>query len=170
MATEPKLEAYLAELDKYLLLIPVSDRAEIIIEIKSHIIAAQNKNPNQDMSAILHSLGDPEIVAKRYLQERGLQSSLPPKVSSMMWLPASIKWLVIGFLSFIAIIVMTVLIAIWRFSPLISIDDRTDTVSLAGGLIQIHSSEIDHTVKSVKESLSPTVKTPMDKPHHPESE
>lgn len=91
MTTEPKLESYLSELDKYLAQIPVSDRADIIIEIKSHVMDAQAKKPSQDITAILNSLGDPESVAKRYLQERGIQITLPAKSSSMMWLPAAIK-------------------------------------------------------------------------------
>src|SRR5579863_5919092 len=113
MTTEPKLETYLSTLDKYLVQIPVSDRADIIIEIKSHVWEAQTKNPAQSIDTILNSIGDPESVAKRYLQERGLQAALPVKTSSMMWLPASIKWLVIGFLGFIAIIVIVVSLLIW---------------------------------------------------------
>ena len=45
MTTEPKLEAYLSKLDNYLGQIPVSDRADIIIEIKSHVMEAQLKAP-----------------------------------------------------------------------------------------------------------------------------
>src|SRR3990167_8860664 len=120
MTTEPKLEAYLSELDKYLGQISVSDRADIIIEIKSHVLDAQSKNPTQDIEVILNSMGDPESVAKRYLQERGLQAGIAAKTSSlsMMWLPAAIKWLVIGFLGFISIIVIVVALLIWRFTPL----------------------------------------------------
>ena len=155
MTTEPKLEAYLSELDKYLGQIPVSDRADIIIEIKSHILEAQAKDPTQDISAILNSMGDSESVAKRYLQERGLQAFLPVKTSSMMWLPASIKWLVIGFLGFIAIIVVVASLLIWRFTPLISIDEANNRVSLGGGLIQIHDTDVDNATKSIMKSIAP---------------
>lgn len=161
MTTEPKLEAYLSELDKYLRQIPVSDRADIIIEIKSHVLEAQSKNPIQEVEKILNSMGDPESVAKRYLQERGLQSSLPTKTSSMMWLPASIKWLVIGFLGFIAIIVIVVSLIIWRFTPLISVDEVNNRVSIGGGLIQIRDTDADNAAKSIMKSISPK---PNEKP------
>ena len=155
MTTEPKLEAYLAELDKYLTQIPLSDRADIIIEIKSHVLDAQSKNPTQGIDIILNSMGDAESVAKRYLQERGLQAMSPVKTSSMMWLPASIKWLVIGFLGFISIIVIVISLLIWRFTPLISVDEVNNRVSIGGGLIQIHDTDIDNAAKKMMKSTSP---------------
>lgn len=155
MTTEPKLESYLAELDKYLTQIPVSDRADIIIEIKSHVLDAQSKNPSQDIESILSSMGDAESVAKRYLQERGLQAATPVKTSSMMWLPASIKWLVIGFLSFIGIIVIVAALLIWRFTPLISVDEANNRISIGGGLIQIHDTDVSNVAKDITKSIAP---------------
>ena len=155
MTTEPKLEVYLAELDKYLAQIPVSDRADIIIEIKSHVLDAQTKNPTQDIDTILSSMGDAESVSKRYLQERGLQVLTPIKPSSMMWLPASIKWLVIGFLSFISIVVIIVSLLIWRFTPLISVDEANDRVSIGGGLIQIRDTDTNQATKQMIKSVMP---------------
>lgn len=155
MTTEPKLEAYLAELDKYLTQIPVSDRADIIIEIKSHVLDAQSKNQTQDIDTILNSMGDAESVAKRYLQERGLQAATPVKTSSMMWLSSSIKWLVIGFLGFMGIIVIVVSLLIWRFTPLISVDEANNRVSIGGGLIQIHDTDMNNAAKKMMNSISP---------------
>lgn len=154
MTTEPKLEAYLAELDKHLTQIPVSDRADIIIEIKSHVLDSQSKNPNEDIETILNSMGDAESVAKRYLQERGLQAAAPIKTSSMMWLPAAIKWLVIGFLGFISIVVVVVALLVWRFTPLISVDEAKNQVSIGGGLIQIHDTDINNEAKKLTKSIS----------------
>lgn len=157
MVAEPKLEAYLSELDKYLTQIPVSERADIIIEIKSHIMDVQAKQPTQDMQTILNSMGDPESVAKRYLQERGLPMSLPSKTHSMIWLSTSIKWLVIGFLGLMCIILIAVSLLIWRFTPLISIDDVNNRISLGGGLIQIHDTDSDtgKAVKNIVKSIAP---------------
>lgn len=161
MTTEPKLEAYLSELDKYLSQISVSDRADIIIEIKSHVLEAQTKNPSQDMGEILNSMGDPESVAKRYLQERGLKVSLPAKTPSMIWLSASIKWLVIGFLGFFMMIMLAMALIIWRFTPLISVDEINKKVLIGGGLIQIHDTDTDNAAKSIMKSISPE---PQEKP------
>lgn len=154
MTAEPKLEAYLSVLDKTLGQIPVSDRADILVEIKSHVLEAQAKDPTENIESILNTMGEPESVAKRYLQERGLQPSMPSKTSSMMWLSASIKWLVIGFLGFITLIVIVVSLLIWRFTPLISVDEEHNRVSLGGGLIQIHETDSDAT-KALMKSIAP---------------
>jgi uncharacterized membrane protein len=147
MKTEAKLEAYLALLDSYLAQIPLSDRADIIIEIKSHVFDAQAKKA-QDIDEILTSMGDAESVAKRYLQERGLPMSAPIKTSSMMWLPASIKWLVLGFLGFIGIIVLVAALLIWRFTPFVSVDNINHRVSIGGGIIQVHDTGINDSPKN----------------------
>lgn len=142
MTTEPKLEAYLSKLEKALGQIPVSDRAEIITEIKSHVLESQSRNPEQDLDTILTSLGEPEIVATRYLQERGLQSVKVSRSSPFMWVPMVIKWLVIGFLGFVGIIVLMVCLAIWKFTPLVKVDNVNHQVSIGGGLISVHDEDV----------------------------
>ncbi len=138
MGTEPKLEYYLTALDKALGPISVSDRADIITEIKSHILEAQEKDPTQALSQVLASLGEPETVANRFLMERGLKMSKPPR-SPM------IKWLTIGFLGTFAIGCLFVLIVIWKFTPLISIDEQNERVTLLGGAI-----DVDGKLETVK--------------------
>lgn len=99
MNTEPKLEAYLARLDSYFSEIPVSERADIIMEMKSHVFEVREHHPTQDIDTILAELGDPETVGNRYLRERGLQPQKSPKKTItpfMMWLPSSLKWVVMG--------------------------------------------------------------------------
>jgi len=139
MNTQAILNSYLSELDKALNQLPVSDRADIIVEIKSHVLEAQAKNPNQSLDEILSSIGEPNAVAKRYLQERGVSSMQPaPRASgSMMWLANSIKWLVIGFISFVALLLLVIALIIWRFTPLISVDDTHNKVSIGGGIINV---------------------------------
>lgn len=134
MTTEPKLEAYLAALDKALGPISVSDRADIITEIKSHVLMAQEKNPNEGLSSILASLGEPESVANRYLLERGLKPGKPSK-SPM------IKWLTIGFLGTFAISCIAVVALVWSFSPLVSVDEKNERVILFGGMIDVNGKE-----------------------------
>lgn len=144
--TEPKLESYLGALDEALGQIPVSDRADIIIEIKSHVLDAQSRNPNQNLDDILQSLGDPETVAKRYLQERGIQAAKPAPVksqASMMWVASTVKWLVIGCVSILGLLILTVALIIWRFTPLVSVDDTQNKVSLGGGIINVTGEKKD---------------------------
>ncbi len=130
MATDSRLEAYLSQLDRALGPIPVSERSEIITEIKSHILSAKEKDAQASLESLMHSLGEPESVANRYLIERGLKPGKPSK-SPM------IKWLVIGFLGTFALILLFGLVALWKFSPIFSIDEKADRVTVLGGLIDI---------------------------------
>lgn len=130
MKTDPKLESYLASLHKALGSIPISDRADIITEIKSHILLAQEKDPSQSLNTILASLGEPETVANRYLLERGLKPGKPSK-SPM------VKWLTIGFLGTFAMICLTLIVLVRSFTPLISVDEEQERVILLGGVIDV---------------------------------
>ncbi len=77
MASDPAIEAYLDRLDRALEPMPASGRAEIVSEIKSHLLDAKRKSPRRSMQSILDSFGDPRQVAERYLTERGLNSEDP---------------------------------------------------------------------------------------------
>jgi hypothetical protein len=128
--TDIKLEQYLATLDRALGPVPVSDRAEIVTEIKSHVLDAQARDPNKDLGAILSSLGEPETVANRYLLERGLKPGKAPK-------SPIVKWLTIGFLGTFAISALFVIVIISSFTPLIKVDEEAGKVTILGGLIDI---------------------------------
>ena len=62
-----KLERYLGKLDNGLGSIPVSEKAEIITEMKSHILDAHAKDDSKKLEDILAAIGEPEFVANRYL-------------------------------------------------------------------------------------------------------
>lgn len=134
MPTEPKLEAYLGLLEKSLSQIPVSDRADIITEIRSHVLEAQEREPGRRLEEILASLGEPEITANRYLMERGLKPGRAPKTPM-------VKWLTIGFLGTIGMGMFFILVVIWKFTPIIKVDDQTGRVQFLGGLIDIASND-----------------------------
>src|SRR5580692_7021999 len=89
MTVNSKLEDYLRALDKTLGPISTSERAEIVTEIKSHVLEAQKRG--QSIEDVLKSMGEPEQVANRYLLEHGLTPAKAPK-------RPIVKWLVIGFL------------------------------------------------------------------------
>jgi len=118
-----KLEQYLGKLDKGLGPIPVSEKAEIITEIKSHILDAQAKDESKRLEDILAAIGEPEFVANRYLIERGLKPMKTPTHPIF-------KWLIIGFLGTFAIIVLFITVLIWRFTPIVKFHE--DKVTLFG--------------------------------------
>lgn len=128
---EKKIEAYLSQLERALGQIPVGDRSEIILEIKSHIVDSQTRNPDKNLSHIFDDLGKPHTVAKKYLLERGIQPLKEKKKTPF------IKWLTIGFLGTFAILALTFVILLWKFTPLVSIDDSG--LSLLGGAISLNS-------------------------------
>lgn len=130
MKFDPGLERYLTSLEDALKPFPVSDRAEIITEIKSHILLAMEKDPKITMSAVLAALGEPEIVANRYLMERGLKPTKPP-------ISPIVKWLIVGFLGTVAMVLVFFGFLISRFLPLVHVSDLQDKVSFMGGLIEI---------------------------------
>lgn len=134
MGSDPRLESYLASLEKALKPFPVSDRAEILTEIKSHVLSALDRDPSAQLDGILHALGAPETVANRFLLERGMQPTKPP-ISPM------VKWIVVGFLGTVAMSLLFLGVLIFKFSPLIEVDERKDYVSLLGGLIEINGRE-----------------------------
>ncbi|MCI5072214.1 hypothetical protein MRY82_04630 [bacterium] len=136
MSINPKLEVYLTQLDKALGPISVSEKAEIVSEIKSHVLDAQENNPEKSMSSILKSFGEPEAVATRYLTERGLKPATPAKRQV-------VKWLTLGFLGTVAMVLLFALVLIWKFTPLIKVHDvdGREKVELLGGMLKVDVDE-----------------------------
>lgn len=129
MGSDPRLEQYLSTLERVLKPLPVSDRAEIVTEIKSHVMSALERDPQARLESVLDALGSPETVANRYLLERGLKPTRPP-------ISPIVKWMVIGFLGTFGMILLFLSIIALRFSPLLTIDEENEKVSILGGLIQ----------------------------------
>jgi hypothetical protein len=134
MNRDPRLERYLNSLEAALKPFPVSDRAEIITEIKSHVLDALDRDPQANLDSILAALGEPETVANRYLLERGLKPTKPP-------ISPIVKWLVIGFLGSIALILAFTIALFTHFSPVVSVDEKENKVTLFGGAIQVDGKE-----------------------------
>ena len=65
------LEKYLRKLDRCLENISVSEKAEIITEIRCHVLETQEREPEKSIQEILSALGEPETVANKYLMEKG---------------------------------------------------------------------------------------------------
>ncbi len=76
MNNDVKIDYYLLQLDRALGAMNVSQRAETITEIKSHIREAMEKNPSRTLQSILNDLGTPLQVAAPYLASKGLPLTL----------------------------------------------------------------------------------------------
>src|SRR5690606_30737669 len=86
------------------------------------------------MDSILAALGEPETVANRYLMERGMKPTKPP-------MSPVVKWVVIGFLGTTAMLFAFLGVALFKFSPLFTIDGEKEQISILGGMIQINGEE-----------------------------
>ena len=130
MTSDPRLESYLTSLERVLKPFPVGDRAEIVTEIKSHVLSALERDPQTRLDTVLAALGEPETVANRYLIERGLTPAKPP-------ISPIVKWVVIGFLGTFAMLLIFVGVIALKFTPLLHVDDLKDKVSILGGMIEV---------------------------------
>lgn len=125
------LESYLQNLDRNLNQINVSEKAEIITEMRSHVLESLEQDPTTNMKTVLDRLGEPEQVANRYLIERGLPLRKKSKGSV-------VKWLSIGFMGTFALSLLFFCILAWKFTPFIEVDEQKGKVQLLGGLININ--------------------------------
>lgn len=135
MSDDLKIEYYLQQLDRELRALPVSQRAEIVTEIKSHIRDASDKDPKPDLQQVLNDLGSPRVVAERYLTFKGVA---PGSAASSNRPRRVLKWLAVATVASFALIFFLGLSAIWYFSPLIKVDGERGRVVLLGGLIDIN--------------------------------
>ncbi len=132
MNDELKTEYYLRQLDQYLHALPVSQRAEIITEIKSHIQESLEKDEKRGIESVLNDLGAPRVVAERYLLAKGLRPSVQSRPGRVL------KWLAIGTVAVFALIFVGGMWTIWHFSPIIHVDESKGHVSLFNGLIDVN--------------------------------
>ena len=142
MNRDPRLERYLSTLESALKPFPVSDRAEIITEIKSHVYAALERDPQATIDGILAALGEPEIVANRYLLERGMKPAKPP-------ISPIVRWMVIGFLGTFAMVLLFSAFVIAQFSPIVKVDEKTNKVEVLGGMIKIDGDNENISIRGV---------------------
>ena len=131
MTDEQKLENYLYQLEQTLKDVTPSERSKIIIENKQHILDSRQKYPDKSLSQILTDLGAPEKVANHYLLDRGLKTYRPNRHPFL-------KWFSIMFLGSMALMMITVLVMVWKFTPLFKIDEKKQRIIILGGLIDVN--------------------------------
>lgn len=127
-----RTEYYLAQLDRELAALPISERARIVTEMKTRIVEALAVDPTRSFDAVMDEIGTSRAVAERYLAAKGLKLQ-PQRRTGRMF-----KWLAIGTVAFFGLIFAAALFAIWYLSPIVRIDEKRGHVSLFGGLIEVN--------------------------------
>lgn len=124
---DPLLESYLVEINSFLgKQTSFSEKAEIIVEIKSRILEAYSKQPELSLNEHIELFGDPKEVANRYLSDRGF-TPIPTSEKKNI-----IKWLVIGFLGFVFLLFLFLTILAFKFSSLVQIDSEANKIKIDG--------------------------------------
>lgn len=100
MSPNKAIEKYLDTLHYELSSMSISEKAEIITEIKSHINDRLEFGDNID--DILNALGSPSIVARKYLKEKGI----PEAKQSPGCISFFLKWFCILVLSLFLLVVL----------------------------------------------------------------
>lgn len=144
MNKELIIEHYLSQLDRELQALPTGQRAEIITEIRSHILEASEKDPTKSVQTLLDNMGSPRDVAIRYLQQKGVKHWVPAK--SRNWLR------IIGFTlaGMFAFMVLSITLLVYYLSPIIKVDEKNGHVALFGGLIDLNEQNEEIRIGSMK--------------------
>ncbi|MEZ4816216.1 MAG: DUF1700 domain-containing protein [Bdellovibrionota bacterium] len=145
MSTNSKLESYLTTLNEHLGAISVSDRSEIIMEIKSHVLDASEKSPDKSIEDVLKDFGSAESIAKKYLEERGIKTSTNTRSPFTTF----IKWAFIASAGIMLLLGLTLFMIIKSLTPFVSVNG--DKVSIMGGLIHVDDNNFrfGHTVYEI---------------------
>jgi hypothetical protein len=129
----PKLQKYLEQLEQHLYQLSPGQRSEIIIQVQQNIEELIESTQGQILEEVLQSFGPVSQLAKKYVMERGLQYQELKKKSPI----SPLKWLVIGFLSFVTLCFIFAFIMYQKITPLIEINEETGQVKILGGLIDL---------------------------------
>lgn len=129
-----QIELYLAEIEKLLWQLPASTRSNAIVNLKKHIDQDLQNNPGKKVNEVLVNQGAAEYVAKRLLLDHNLDIKKPKKRSFF-------KWLMIAVFGFFMLGFLSIGLIIWKFTPLISINEKDQRVQILGGLIDINEEQ-----------------------------
>ncbi len=148
MTNELKIEYYLSQVDRELHSLSVSQRAEIVTEIKSHIRDSMESANAKPVEQILQDLGTPRQVAERYLVSKGMPLTPPRRTGKVF------KWLAIGTVGFFALLFFSGIMAAIYLRPFVKVDESTGEVKILGGLIDINVKDEMGQVKIGEFTLS----------------
>ena len=127
-----QIDAFLNKVDKELSCLNALDKASIIKEIEAVIQESVSKG--SDENGAIKTLGTPEEVAKIYTAKRGMINQGRSCASKI------IKPILLSLATILAVMVIILGFALWKFSPLIKMSDKG--ISLLGGSIEMNDDGI----------------------------
>ena len=127
--TQKKINEYLQSIEKCLDGINVTDRADILMELNSHIQDSYDRS-DQDVAAILKALGEPHQVANRFLIARGLKPVKPSRKPLL-------GKIALGFMGLSALALIALVLFIRSFFPLLEVNEEEGRVVILGGMIDV---------------------------------
>lgn len=140
MKTDARLERYLKDVDSALQPIPLSERAEVIVSIKTYVKKELEKDPQARLDEVLARLGSPEAAANRYRLERGLRPAKPA-------INAIVKWLVIGFLSSMAMVFLFLGFLFHQMTAMVRWDNGVGSFQMFDKLLDDESKKFGFSFK-----------------------
>lgn len=138
-----KVESYLSALERELQNLSASERAEIVLEIKSHI-QERIEEEGTKLEDVLKDLGSPKDVATKYLLDRGISWKPSGSSGGASVAIGIFKWITIGFISMMAFIALMVFMVFKQFSPFVDINEERGKVKLFGGMINVDEKIMDN--------------------------
>ncbi len=127
--TQKKINDYLKEIERHLEGISVSDRADILMELNSHISESLDRS-DEGVESILKALGEPAQVANRYLIARGIQPVKPSRKPLL-------GKIALGVFGLFAVGMIALFLLIRSFFPLLEINEEQGRVVILGGMIDV---------------------------------
>lgn len=132
MIKNQQLEQYLAELEQALTKTLPSKRSQIVQETNQQVLQQQKSFPHKELSSILAELGSPQSLANHHLLQEGLETV---KINKR---PSLLKWFFLAMLTGLGLMLLSIGLLIWKFTPLFKVDENTQRVTVLGGLIDVN--------------------------------
>jgi hypothetical protein len=114
------LDRYLSRLEAELGAVPPSDRREILLETRSHVLDRTSRSPSRSVEEVLAELGAPEEYARQFLRDEEPAPPAAPRLGTLHRLArlAAGGWRTLPLLSFVlasyAIAVFAFAIGFWK--------------------------------------------------------
>lgn len=128
-------ERYLREIENYLKHLEVSQRLEILEEVKNLLDKNLQDYSDRDEAEILEITGAPLDLANRLMAKRGWRRW---KVRSK---DSGLKWIFIGLGAGLLCLGLAVFLIIWSLRPLIKVDEQKQQIEILGGLVDIKTED-----------------------------